>query len=74
MGSLMPLQRSVTPWKVSGRRSVWRPAGVRRLTPACVQAPPLIRPFSEEEFVSTLEQAGPQLTSLLRGDWMGLYR
>uniref|UniRef100_A0A674MK52 DENN/MADD domain containing 6B n=1 Tax=Takifugu rubripes TaxID=31033 RepID=A0A674MK52_TAKRU len=52
MGSLMPLQRSVTPWK----------------------APPLIRPFSEDEFMSTLDHGGPQLTSLLRGDWMGLYR
>lgn len=40
----------------------------------CVQAPPLIRPFSEDEFLSTLDHAGPQLTSLLRGDWTGLYR
>lgn len=52
LASLMPLQRSVTPWK----------------------APPLIRPFSEDEFLSTLDHAGPQLTSLLRGDWTGLYR
>uniref|UniRef100_H3CCG5 DENN/MADD domain containing 6B n=1 Tax=Tetraodon nigroviridis TaxID=99883 RepID=H3CCG5_TETNG len=52
LASLMPLQRSVTPWK----------------------APPLIRPFSEDEFLSTLDHAGPQLTSLLRGDWPGLYR
>ncbi|XP_047245183.1 protein DENND6B isoform X2 [Girardinichthys multiradiatus] len=48
MASLMPLQRSVTPWKV--------------------------RPFNQDEFMSTLDHAGPQLTSMLRGDWMGLYR
>ncbi|XP_031587422.2 protein DENND6B isoform X2 [Oreochromis aureus] len=52
MASLMPLQRSVTPWKT----------------------PPQIRPFSQDEFLSTLDHAGPQLTSLLRGDWIGLYR
>ncbi|KAM9824333.1 protein DENND6B [Neosynchiropus ocellatus] len=52
MASLMPLQRSVTPWKT----------------------PPQIRPFSQEEFMSTLEHSGPQLTSMLRGDWLGLYR
>uniref|UniRef100_A0A1A8HWF5 DENN/MADD domain containing 6B n=1 Tax=Nothobranchius kuhntae TaxID=321403 RepID=A0A1A8HWF5_NOTKU len=52
MASLMPLQRSVTPWKT----------------------PPQIRPFNQDEFLSTLDHAGPQLTSLLRGDWMGLYR
>uniref|UniRef100_A0A672GR88 UDENN domain-containing protein n=1 Tax=Salarias fasciatus TaxID=181472 RepID=A0A672GR88_SALFA len=52
MASLMPLQRSVTPWKT----------------------PPQIRPFSQDEFMATLEHAGPQLTSLLKGDWMGLYR
>ncbi|XP_024858904.1 protein DENND6B isoform X1 [Kryptolebias marmoratus] len=52
MASLMPLQRSVTPWKT----------------------PPQIRPFSQDDFLSTLDHAGPQLTSLLRGDWMGLYR
>uniref|UniRef100_A0A667ZSL5 DENN/MADD domain containing 6B n=1 Tax=Myripristis murdjan TaxID=586833 RepID=A0A667ZSL5_9TELE len=52
LASLMPLQRSVTPWKT----------------------PPQIRPFSQEEFMGTLEHAGPQLTSVLKGDWMGLYR
>ncbi|CAL8323415.1 unnamed protein product [Lota lota] len=51
MASLMPLQRSVTPWKT----------------------PPQIRPFSQEEFMATLEHAGPHLTSMLKGDWMGLY-
>ncbi|XP_042259460.1 protein DENND6B [Thunnus maccoyii] len=52
MASLMPLQRSVTPWKT----------------------PPQIRPFSQDEFMSTLDHTGPQLTSVLKGDWMGLYR
>ncbi|XP_074481080.1 protein DENND6B isoform X2 [Sebastes fasciatus] len=52
MASLMPLQRSVTPWKT----------------------PPQIRPFSQDEFISTLDHTGPQLTSVLKGDWMGLYR
>uniref|UniRef100_A0A671SSM5 DENN/MADD domain containing 6B n=1 Tax=Sinocyclocheilus anshuiensis TaxID=1608454 RepID=A0A671SSM5_9TELE len=48
--SLMPLQRSMSPWKT----------------------PPQIRSFSQDEFMKTLEQAGPQLT--LKGDWTGLYR
>ncbi|XP_067110533.1 protein DENND6B isoform X1 [Osmerus mordax] len=52
LASLMPLHRSVSPWKT----------------------PPQIRPFSQEEFISTLDHAGPQLTSVLKGDWMGLYR
>lgn len=52
MASLMPLQRSVTPWKT----------------------PPQIRPFSQDEFMATLDHSGPQLTSMLKGDWMGLYR
>lgn len=52
MASLMPLQRSVTPWKT----------------------PPQIRPFNQEEFMATLDHSGPQLTSMSKGDWMGLYR
>ncbi|MBN3288828.1 DEN6B protein, partial [Polyodon spathula] len=36
--------------------------------------PPQIRPFSQEEFMRTLEHSGPQLTSVLKGDWIGLYR
>ncbi|XP_068443001.1 protein DENND6B [Clinocottus analis] len=38
------------------------------------KTPPQIRPFSQDEFMSTLDHTGPQLTSLLKGDWMGLYR
>lgn len=48
--SLMPPQRSVSPWKT----------------------PPQIRSFSQDEFMKTLDQAGPQLT--LKGDFTGLYR
>ncbi|TRY82369.1 hypothetical protein DNTS_015109 [Danionella cerebrum] len=48
--SLMPPQRSMSPWKT----------------------PPQIRPFIQEDFLKTLEQAGPQLT--LKGDVVGLYR
>lgn len=40
----------------------------------CEQTPPQIRPFSQDEFMSTLDHTGPQLTSVLKGDWMGLYR
>ncbi|XP_061493918.1 protein DENND6B [Rhineura floridana] len=36
--------------------------------------PPRIRPFHQEDFLKTLEQTGPQLTCVLKGDWMGLYR
>ncbi|KAK2892691.1 hypothetical protein Q8A67_012679 [Cirrhinus molitorella] len=48
--SLMPPQRSMSPWKT----------------------PPQIRSFSQDEFMKTLEQAGPQ--QILKGDWTGLYR
>uniref|UniRef100_A0A8C5B0U7 DENN/MADD domain containing 6Aa n=1 Tax=Gadus morhua TaxID=8049 RepID=A0A8C5B0U7_GADMO len=52
VASLMPLQKSITPWK----------------------SPPQLRPFLQDEFMKTLEKAGPQLTSRLKGDWIGLYR
>uniref|UniRef100_A0A673NI44 UDENN domain-containing protein n=1 Tax=Sinocyclocheilus rhinocerous TaxID=307959 RepID=A0A673NI44_9TELE len=52
VASLMPLQKSISPWK----------------------SPPQLRPFIQEEFMKTLEKAGPQLTSRLKGDWIGLYR
>ncbi|XP_060161651.1 protein DENND6B isoform X2 [Globicephala melas] len=42
MASLMPLQKSITPWK--------------------------------DDFLRSLERSGPQLTCLLKGDWLGLYR
>ncbi|XP_034019466.1 protein DENND6B-like [Thalassophryne amazonica] len=52
MAALMPLQRSVMPWKT----------------------PPQVRVFSQDDFMSTLDQTGPKLTSVLGGDWAGLYR
>ncbi|XP_066110827.1 protein DENND6B isoform X3 [Saccopteryx bilineata] len=52
MASLMPLQKSITPWKT----------------------PPQIRPFHQDDFLCSLEHAGPQLTCILKGDWLGLYR
>ncbi|XP_060044838.1 protein DENND6B isoform X2 [Erinaceus europaeus] len=48
MASLMPLQKSIMPWK--------------------------IRPFHQDDFLHSLEHAGPQLTCILKGDWLGLYR
>ncbi|KAE8612667.1 hypothetical protein XENTR_v10012941 [Xenopus tropicalis] len=38
------------------------------------KSPPQLKPFSQEEFMKSLERAGPQLTSALKGDWIGLYR
>lgn len=38
------------------------------------QSPPQLKSFVQEEFMKTLEKAGPQLTSRLKGDWIGLYR
>lgn len=52
MASLMPLQKSVLPWKM----------------------PPQVGPFRQDHFLRSLEQAGPQLSCVLRGDWRGLYR
>lgn len=52
MGSLMPLQRNISPHK----------------------CPPSLRSFDTDEFLSTLERSGPQLTSGIKGDWEGLYR
>uniref|UniRef100_A0A672ZF98 DENN/MADD domain containing 6Aa n=1 Tax=Sphaeramia orbicularis TaxID=375764 RepID=A0A672ZF98_9TELE len=52
LASLMPLQKSISPWK----------------------SPPQLRPFIQQDFMKTLEKAGPQLTSRLKGDWIGLYR
>uniref|UniRef100_A0A8C7ZMS2 DENN/MADD domain containing 6Aa n=1 Tax=Oryzias sinensis TaxID=183150 RepID=A0A8C7ZMS2_9TELE len=52
VASLMPLQKSICPWK----------------------SPPQLRPFNQQDFMKTLEKAGPQLTSRLKGDWIGLYR
>uniref|UniRef100_A0A8D0GGK7 DENN domain containing 6A n=1 Tax=Sphenodon punctatus TaxID=8508 RepID=A0A8D0GGK7_SPHPU len=39
-----------------------------------LKSPPQLKQFSQEDFMKTLEKAGPQLTSRLKGDWIGLYR
>lgn len=52
IASLMPLQRSISPWR----------------------SPPKLRQFNIEEFIQTLPQYGPQLTSKMKGNWQGLYR
>jgi hypothetical protein len=36
--------------------------------------PPIIKQFDNEEFLKTLDQYGPQLTSGLKGDWKDLYK
>ncbi|CAM2711919.1 unnamed protein product [Rotaria socialis] len=36
--------------------------------------PPTIKEFDNEEFLKTLDQYGPQLTSGLKGDWKELYK
>lgn len=38
------------------------------------QAAPVPQTFNPEEFLNTLTQSGPQLTSSLKGDWEGLYK
>ncbi|CAL4064311.1 unnamed protein product, partial [Meganyctiphanes norvegica] len=38
------------------------------------KAIPSLRPFNPDEFLATLEQSGPQLTTGIKGDWEGLYR
>lgn len=38
------------------------------------KAVPCLKPFDTEEFIKTLEHSGPQLTSGLKGNWVGLYR
>ena len=52
IGSLMPLQRSILPWK----------------------SPPKLRKFNIDEFLATLPNYGPHLTSKLKGNWTSLYQ
>lgn len=35
---------------------------------------PIPKPFNQDDFLKTLEQSGPQLTTGIKGDWAGLYR
>ncbi|XP_054280264.1 protein DENND6A isoform X2 [Macrosteles quadrilineatus] len=52
MGTLMPLQKNISPYK----------------------AAPQPWPFNPDDFIASLETSGPQLTSGIKGDWVGLYR
>ncbi|KAJ8676232.1 hypothetical protein QAD02_012018 [Eretmocerus hayati] len=52
MASLMPLQKSISPFK----------------------ATPIPQLFNPDDFLATLNSAGPQLTTGIKGDWVGLYR
>jgi len=38
------------------------------------KAVPGLGPFKIEEFLASVEQCGPQLTTGVKGDWVGLYR
>ena len=38
------------------------------------KAPPMPHQFKQDDFLQSLEQSGPQLTSTLKGDWEGLYK
>ncbi|XP_032272588.1 protein DENND6B isoform X2 [Phoca vitulina] len=66
---LTPLPHRSTTWPASCPcRRASRPG--RPLS----QTPPQIRPFRQDDFLRSLEHAGPQLTCILKGDWLGLYR
>lgn len=36
--------------------------------------PPILQTFKVEDFLSSIETTGPQLTTGIKGDWTGLYR
>uniref|UniRef100_T1IWF4 UDENN domain-containing protein n=1 Tax=Strigamia maritima TaxID=126957 RepID=T1IWF4_STRMM len=38
------------------------------------KAAPNLRPFNPDDFVKSLDVSGPQLTTGVKGDWVGLYR
>ncbi len=38
------------------------------------RATPKVKPFNQEDFLGSLENCGPQLTSNVKGDWDGLYK
>ena len=71
------------PGKCPGETPKWpRRAPVRLVlqhwltghSPPLSQTPPQIRPFRQDDFLQSLERSGPQLTCVLKGDWLGLYR
>ncbi|KAF3430434.1 hypothetical protein E2986_01197 [Frieseomelitta varia] len=58
IASLMPLQKDISPFKVIS---------------FCL-ATPIPELFNPDDFLATLSSAGPQLTTGIKGDWVGLYR
>lgn len=74
------LSGSVLRWKcLTVCVFVWQERYVASLMPlqksiSPWKSPPPLRPFIQQDFMKTLEKAGPQLTSRLKGDWIGLYR
>lgn len=49
-------------------------AGPEGLSRLLSQTPPQMRPFHQDDFLRGLQRAGPQLTCVPKGDWLGLYR
>lgn len=39
-----------------------------------LRAPPALKSFRPEEFLATVETQGPHLTSVTKGNWVGLYK
>lgn len=39
-----------------------------------LRAPPVLKSFRPDEFLSTVETQGPHLTSVTKGNWTGLYK
>nr|XP_039247890.1 protein DENND6A-like [Styela clava] len=44
----------------------------RNISP--LRAPPVLKSFRPEEFLATVDSQGPQLTSVTKGNWSGLYK
>lgn len=63
LSSLMPLRKEMSPFKVyfiSLSKSI-----------SLFQSIPSVRPFVIQNFLMTLEEAGPSLTCGIKGDWTG---
>lgn len=72
IASLMPLFKNISPYKVIVREST--NFFLDNLYFVANQAAPAPLPFNPDDFFATLENAGPQLTSGVKGDWVGLYK
>lgn len=71
IASLMPLQKNISPFKVF---LTHLKTESNTLSNIYLQAAPTPLPFNPDDFFASLETAGPQLTSGIKGDWVGLYR